>query len=178
MTHLARRGPTMVALVLGMGCQQSARPPQRLVQEAAELVDRFVAADTSGQVDSAYALIYKTNCDVLPSADYIAPTASARRVGEEMHGDTVAIIVEYNVVGEASAGDSRAMGGQNWRFVPGAKTERSRFNIVHDSAGHPWIDCDYHPPIHLSVSLMGPYVERLDSASRAGWESAVGGRGR
>jgi hypothetical protein len=139
--------------------------------EAAALVQRFVHADVSGLADSAWALL--KGCDVRPVADYLEPTAGTRILDSVAHADTIIVRVLYRVLGRATSTDVKKVGPNNWRFVPGVRSDTLRFSVLADSTGRLWIDCDYFPPIHTAAALMEHAVSHMDGVSQQKWRIAL-----
>jgi len=167
--------------VLALACTRpDNRGPRRSVEEdeAVALIARFVAADTAGDAATASALFLPLGgdtpfCELAADGYYV--TRSARVFALEGGRDSVAVVVQYAVVGNGWSEDSSVVGEQYWRFRLAPREETDTLLVTRDSTGKAGIACGPRvPPNHLGFLAWERVVPGLDGASAAAWRIAAG----
>jgi len=162
----------VLAAALAIGSAAACSPPARLAltdtRGAVSVVEHFLKADLNGPPDSAWALL--RGCDVLPAADYFAPTLEARIIGAATAHDTVRVAARYVLLGKLISGSK---GRVIWQFTPDVRADTVTFAVVPDSSGRLWIECGDYPPIHSDIARLSGNEGQMDASTRAAWTAAL-----
>jgi len=161
-----------VVMVLAMGLLLGWRwgPASQQPVRGLRVVERFLAAERDGQVDSALALY--CGCNVLPVADEVVPVFRTRVLRSSVGADTAKVVIEYLDLGQAHSLDRRSAGPRNFRFIAEVRREVATLSVVRDSIGRLRIACAF-PPQHWSVQYFERFAKDLDDSSRTQWVRAL-----
>lgn len=174
-------GPRLaVAVLLAASCHgadaRQPSPTDSTVAAAIHLAERFVSADTSGDLKAAQSLWLPmdgmTYCEM--GSDSYAIVDSAAISPLAVRQDTVRLRLSYHQVGTAHGEDPHQVGPKDLRFQARVFVEVDTVEIAHDSTGRLGFLCDHYrvSPNHTSVAQFATGESRLDSASLAAWRSA------
>ena len=138
----------------------SMHSPERAV------VDQWVKQEVSRTGLNAIA-IDSVGCAQGALANGIIPVLLATTSPRESHfGDTTIVAVTY-----AALGVARATGSGYYSFDSAAHFETALFKVRRGTSGNPGIICGHIPWNHVSAAEFDRYRDRLDSDSRAQWDS-------
>lgn len=108
-------------------------PPSEV--EALAIVQAFIRAELNGDYRSDAVRVYGCEGDFQPTTDTMEPVADARILDNNAVGDSVAVRVEYRVLGDAHVGDRRSS------FTERIRADTTVFRIVKDTVGNPRVYC-------------------------------------
>jgi hypothetical protein len=173
------RVPFLILSITALtSCSTIARQPSNTdprVIRALGLVERFVAADTSGHLNAIDSLWFPmegmTYCEL--AFDTYAVSSAASISPLAVRGDTVLLTVTYQVLGFGHSEDSHKVGSRNIRFTAQRTLETDTLQVASDSTGRAAFVCDHYrvAPNHISVARWSEEIPRLDSASLSGWKT-------
>jgi hypothetical protein len=152
-------------------CQESIRTRTISDADASRLVRQFVALDSAGKGYLAAANRLFEPCEARVS-DQVEPVTRVLLQPSHRSGDTIAVPVEYHIVGYATSHEEREVGPRNWRFRYAPVVQLDTFRVVRDSSGELRIACGPHYGNHPSLTSMEWMSAKLDSASAAAWRRA------
>jgi hypothetical protein len=91
-------------------------------------------------------------------------------------GDSVEVVVLYEVLGDAHPEDAGTAGPLYWRFTSHPRTDTARLRIAADPSGRLWIGCGDFEPNHPMMSELTQAMKLLDSLSQHELELAKAGK--
>jgi hypothetical protein len=139
------------------------------------LAQRFVAADTSGNLRAVDSLWFPmegmTYCEF--GFDTYAVSSAASISSVALQSDTVLVTVTYQVLGFGHSEDAHRVGSHNLRFAAKRTLETDTLQVAQDSTGRTAFVCDHYrvAPNHISAARWSQDIPRLDSTSLAAWKS-------
>jgi hypothetical protein len=137
------------------------RPPS--TADALALVNRYVAAETTGAWRKAYSLV--TACRD-GGTDFTWVVTGVHVQKPYLRGDTVTVPVIYQTAGTIWETEPHVA-----RFSTSQRADTAAFHVFLGARRHLWIDCNVETN-HVAASYLRGEATLLDSASRADWRAA------
>jgi hypothetical protein len=140
-------------------------PLEHQLEQSTSLIQRFLAAERSGQYLSSSSRTYGCEGEYPPPEEVIEPAASSRLVISNLRGDTAVFGVEYLLLG--------VLRGK--RFVSDVRYDTVEFRLIPTAAGETETICDPGRPgaYHWGIDAANPRITSLDTRSVKQWQSAL-----